>query len=76
MADKTHRLPFNAPGRYYVDDSCIDCDICRQVAPSLFVRNAAAGASYVLRQPETDDEITLAEEALAGCPTETIGSDG
>jgi hypothetical protein len=30
----------------------------------------------VHRQPETDAERTLAEEARDACPTESIGNDG
>lgn len=76
MADITRRLPINASGRFYVDDSCTDCDMCRQIAPTIFVRDAESGSSFVLRQPESDEELGLAEEAAMLCPTETIGSDG
>lgn len=34
MADKNLKHPENVPGRFYVDDSCIDCDMCRTTAPS------------------------------------------
>lgn len=76
MADKTNRLHSNAPGRYYVDDTCIDCDMCREQAPLIFVRDDEVGMSYVLRQPETDAETAQAEEAMLSCPTQTIGNDG
>jgi len=76
MADPTNKSPGNVPGRYYVDDTCIDCDLCRETAPSVFKRNDVDGMSYVHRQPVSEEEIALAEEALAGCPTETIGRDG
>lgn len=76
MADITRRLPINASGRFYVDDSCTDCDMCRQIAPMIFVRDAESAASFVQRQPETDEELQLAEEAAMGCPSDTIGSDG
>lgn len=39
-------------------------------------RNEETGFSYVFRQPETEAEITMAEEALQSCPTESIGSNG
>ena len=29
MADPRRRLDANAPGSWFVDDSCIDCDACR-----------------------------------------------
>ncbi|MFN7141990.1 MAG: 4Fe-4S domain-containing protein, partial [Limisphaerales bacterium] len=40
MADKNDRTPGNVPGTWYVDSSCIDCDLCRQTAPGIFDRNA------------------------------------
>ena len=76
MADKNLKYSDNVPGKFYVDDSCIDCDLCRETAPQIFRRNDDEGHSYVWKQPETPEEIRLAEEAMAGCPTETIGNDG
>lgn len=75
MATPTDRLPENAPGKYYVDSSCIDCDQCRVVAPQLFTRHEDSGLSIVTRQPETAEEIALAEEAMASCATSSIGND-
>ena len=60
----------------YNDETCIDCDLCREIAPHIFTRDDDEGASYVRRQPVTPDEIAEAEEALATCPTESIGNDG
>lgn len=76
MADLSDRKPENVPGRFYVDASCIDCDLCRETAPAFFRRDDEGGQSFVYRQPVTDEEIALAREALAGCPTESIGEDG
>ena len=76
MADKTIRLPQNVPGRYYVDESCIDCDMCRETAPQFFKRDDEIGMSFVYRQPVTAEELTLAEEAKKSCPTDSIGNDG
>ncbi|MGB8356235.1 MAG: ferredoxin [Chthoniobacteraceae bacterium] len=76
MADRNNKLPENVPGAFYVDDSCIDCDLCRSNAPQFFTRNDSSGYTYVYKQPVTPEEIALAEDALTGCPTETIGSDG
>jgi hypothetical protein len=39
MADKNERFPENIPGAYYVDSTCIDCDLCRSLAPGVFVRD-------------------------------------
>lgn len=76
MADPDNKHPLNVPGPYYNDDSCIDCDLCREIAPQIFKRDDLTGATYTWRQPETAEEIALAEEAIVACPTETIGNDG
>jgi ferredoxin len=76
MADKANRYAQNASGGFYVDDQCIDCDLCRETAPANFTRDDDGGHSYVHKQPENDEERKLCEEALAGCPVEAIGSDG
>lgn len=76
MANRNQRTPENAPGPYYVDDSCIDCGLCPETAPEFFKRCDEAGYSIVHRQPQTPEELALAEKARDGCPTESIGSDG
>lgn len=77
MADKNIRLPQNVPGGpYYVDESCIDCDMCRETAPQFFKRDDEVGMTFVYRQPATAEEHALAEEAKQGCPTDSIGNDG
>ena len=76
MADKDNRYSQNVSGAYYVDDQCIDCDLCRETAPANFKRDEDGGHSFVYKQPETDEERALCDEALAGCPVEAIGSDG
>ena len=76
MAEKNDRLSQNVTGPYYVDSTCVDCDLCRNTAPDFFRRDDETGFSFVHRQPFTPDEIALAEEAKQGCPTESIGNDG
>ena len=76
MADASHKYPENVNGKYYVDDQCIDCDLCRETAPANFKRNDDGGHSYVYKQPESPEEETLCNEAKEGCPVEAIGSDG
>lgn len=76
MANRNNRHPANVPGAYYVDDTCIDCDQCRSLAPQFFLRQEASGSSYVHRQPRNAEETEAAEEALRQCPTDTIGNDG
>lgn len=76
MADFTERLPDNAEGKFYVDDQCIDCDVCRDLAQKNFTRNDENGYSYVFKQPETPEEFELCIEARDMCPVEAIGDDG
>jgi ferredoxin len=76
MADRANRLEENVPGKFYVDDQCIDCDACRETAPNFFRRNDEKGYSYVSRQPESPEDEDLCREALEGCPVEAIGDDG
>ena len=71
MARLNLRLPQNAPGPLYVDETCIDCDTCRQMAPEIF--GDSGGLSYVLRQPETPGEKLRSLQALVACPTASIG---
>lgn len=76
MPNLIERLAENAAGAFYVDASCIDCDQCRNNAPEFFSRNDDLGFSIVHRQPMTPEEIALAQEAMDGCPSESIGNDG
>ena len=75
MADPSDKLEDNVAGSWYVDSSCIDCDVCRTTAPNNFEANEDEGYSYVSKQPE-DDEVELCEEAMESCPVEAIGDDG
>jgi len=75
MADPAIRSPENAAGRFYVDESCIDCDLCHETAPGHFARNEDEGRSFVARQPRTPEEEALCREALDACPVEAIGED-
>ena len=76
MADVANKYPENITGKFFVDDQCIDCDLCRETAPANFTRNDDGGHSYVYKQPESPEEEALCKEAMEGCPVEAIGSDG
>jgi ferredoxin len=76
MADLENKYPENVNGAFYVDDQCIDCDLCRETAPVNFTRNEDGGYSFVFKQPENDEERELCKEAMEGCPVEAIGEDG
>jgi glyoxylase-like metal-dependent hydrolase (beta-lactamase superfamily II)/ferredoxin len=74
MAHPAARLARNAPGDFYVDDSCIDCAMCRYLAPRVFGRDDGVGLSVVERQPRDAAEVLRAGMALVSCPTSSIGS--
>jgi len=76
MADVADRYAENAPGWFYVDDQCIDCDLCRQTAPANFTRDEESGHSFVFKQPQTPEEESQCQEAMQNCPVEGIGDDG
>jgi glyoxylase-like metal-dependent hydrolase (beta-lactamase superfamily II)/ferredoxin len=72
MANFTKRFPENVPGEFFVDTTCIDCDICRQLAPETF--DDAGEHSFVYAQPHTADQRRKALRALLACPTGSIGT--
>lgn len=76
MAVLENRYKENVVGKFYVDSQCIDCDLCRQTAPSNFDRNQDGGYSYVKKQPVTPNEEAQCQEAMQGCPVEAIGNNG
>ncbi len=76
MADPEQRVAENVDGRYYVDATCIDCDLCRETAPANFKRRDDAGYSYVDRQPIGAAQEAACLAAMEECPVEAIGLDG
>ena len=72
MARVQRRLAANAPGPFYVDDSCIDCGTCWQFDPLHFAPSGSA--SHVIRQPKGTDEQRQALLALQACPVAAIGT--
>jgi ferredoxin len=75
MADQANAYEQNVAGKMYVDNQCIDCDLCRETAPNNFTRHEDGGYSYVYKQPESPEEEQQCKEAMEGCPVEAIGSD-
>ena len=76
MARRAQRLTSNAEGDVFVDDSCIDCEVCRIVAPATFARDDDVGQSIVKLQPKGEVERRRAAMALVACPTSSIGAEG
>jgi glyoxylase-like metal-dependent hydrolase (beta-lactamase superfamily II)/ferredoxin len=72
MADQTKRLSTNIDGNFFVDSTCINCDTCRQLAPTSFVENGEYSSVY--RQPENEQERYQSYQALLACPVGSIGA--
>ena len=71
MANPRKRVPENVSGDFFVDSTCIDCDACRQIAPSVF--GEAAETSFVKAQPIFGADRRRALQALLACPIGSIG---
>jgi glyoxylase-like metal-dependent hydrolase (beta-lactamase superfamily II)/ferredoxin len=72
MAHVANRRSENIDGDLYVDTSCIDCDTCRWMAPTVFDRFGEMSAVY--HQPIDPKERLQAMQALLSCPTASIGT--
>ena len=76
MIDQTSnavpRYDDNVPGPWYVNEECIFCDQCFGTAPDHFRPSDDFDHAIVYKQPETEEEIETATEAMEGCPTEAI----
>lgn len=73
MADFEDRWEQNVPGEFFVDQTCIACDACVKEAPLSFKMNDIEGHAYVFFQPQSDNQVEQAIEALRLCPVEAIG---
>lgn len=74
MARASDRIAENVDGDFFVDSSCIDCDLCRQLSPATFARTERRAQSYVQAQPTDDAARQRALIALVTCPTASIGT--
>jgi glyoxylase-like metal-dependent hydrolase (beta-lactamase superfamily II)/ferredoxin len=72
MAHLNQRRSENVSGNFYVDNTCIDCDTCRWMAPEVF--HSAGEQSAVYHQPASETERLRALQALLSCPTASIGT--
>src|SRR4051794_35434497 len=72
MARVALRHRDNVAGEWFVDERCIDCGTCRELAPDLF---ASIGVqSVVVHQPSSGAATTDAWLAAEACPTQSIGT--
>ncbi|MCE9598904.1 MAG: ferredoxin [Spirochaetia bacterium] len=76
MVDHRYKQPENAPGKWYVDSTCVPCHVCLEEAPGLLAYATDESHVFFKRQPVTAEETKLASNAMQACPTEAIGDDG
>jgi glyoxylase-like metal-dependent hydrolase (beta-lactamase superfamily II)/ferredoxin len=74
MANPSKKVAENVPGDFFVDSTCIDCDTCRQLSPTVFAEGTAT--SFVKAQPNSVATRRQALQALLACPTGSIGCQG
>ncbi len=72
MADRKKRLASNVGDNFFVDSTCINCDTCRQLAPTIFLERDDLSSVY--RQPLSREELHAAYQALVACPVGSIGA--
>ncbi len=75
MACKDKKYEANVGGKIYVDNTCIDCDLCRVEVPEVFARHDD-GYSFVFAQPDSPEVVEKTIEIIGNCPVEAIGNDG
>lgn len=76
MADKSSKQPENVPGKWYVDTTCVPCNVCVDCAPTLLKFSEDQSHVYFAKQPAGAAEDAAAQAALEICPTGSIGNDG
>ena len=76
MADRKNKWEDNVPGKFYVDKECILCSVCSDAAPNNFRMSNDEDHDMVYKQPDGEDELAQAYEAMENCPVEAIGDDG
>ena len=76
MESTPYRLTQNKPGPFYVDSSCIFCNLCIEISPVLFEMVGDCEWAVVKRQPDNSELIAKALEALEGCPMGSIRWEG
>jgi ferredoxin len=80
MSEKPSQFKENVPGKYYVDQECIGCMLCSEIAPDNFRSSVDIDCdseySFVYKQPSTEQEDDLCAESMDVCPVDAIGDDG
>ena len=72
MMNTTDRYPDNTAGNWFVNEQCICCGLCEELAPDSFRESDDGDHHIVYQQPEGVEQLAQAEEAREQCPVEAI----
>jgi ferredoxin len=61
---------------FFVEERCIGCMVCAEIAPETFVPQADPETVAVGRQPLDAEAVIRCEEARELCPVDAIGRRG
>jgi ferredoxin len=75
MANNKNKCKENMNDKYFIDTECIACGTCLDIAPNNIKFSADNDHAFVFKQPQNDQEKKSFDEAMEGCPTESIGMD-
>ena len=80
MSEKSSKLKENISGKYYVNQECIGCMLCSEIAPDNFRPGLNIDCeieyNFLYKQPSTKQEDDLCAESMDVCPVDAIGGDG
>ncbi len=76
MESTPYRLRENVPGPFYVDSSCIYCDLCVDMYPHIFKMLGNHEWAVVHHQPTDEKEYAEAVDGIEACPTGSIRQEG
>jgi ferredoxin len=66
------KLPGNVEGKFFTTEDCDGCAYCAAVAPENFDFDKSTNTYFVARQPASDEEFEVVNEAMEDCPLDAI----
>ena len=75
MDSEHFRRTENVPGPFFVDEKCISCAACWNLAPVIFKSHPIETFAFVFHQPANLSETELCLAAQKLCPVAAIHCD-
>jgi ferredoxin len=66
------RYKKNVAGKWYVDEGCVGCNLCRELAFNNFKKDDRNTQHYVSKQPADEKELKQCLKAKDLCPVDAI----